>query len=224
MLFVDDKCFFYNSNIVSLYNFSVFLFVISIIFPHSFREMAYTKEYLLWVLLKASHSHRVIEGVKIIRARPGSVVLDVHVKYNQNLLAEEAFEVFKKAMKTPASTTRVQNILQIKQGINQVQLIPIVLGNGEIGAKCGGRYTFFSYLTPFNFRSPLIFDRGWPKIRGAENKRGRKSLAFFGWPKIKGAKIFPKPLFNSKEKRKKNYYRRWSKIKGAELGEGGRKL
>ena len=24
------------------------------------------------------------------------------------------------------------------------------------------------YLTPFNFRPPLIFGRGWPKIRGAE--------------------------------------------------------
>ena len=140
MLFVDDKCFFYNSNIVSLYNFSVFLFVISIIFPHSFREMAYTKEYLLWVLLKASHSHRVIEGVKIIRARPGSVVLDVHVKYNQNLLAEEAFGVFEKAMSTPASTTRVQNILKIKQGTTRVEFLPIVIRDG----KSEGRYIMFS--------------------------------------------------------------------------------
>ena len=43
------------------------------------------------------------------------------------------------------------------------------------------------YLTPFNFRPPLIFGRGWPKIRGAE-----KVKLFFGWPKIKGAEIFPK--------------------------------
>ena len=52
----------------------------------------------------------------------------------------------------------------------------------------------------------------------------RPSCFFFGWPKIKGAEIFPKPLFNSKQKRKKIIYRRWPKIKGAELGEGGRKL
>ena len=61
-----------------------------------------------------------------------------------------------------------------------------------------------SYLTPFNFRTPLIFGRGWPKMKGAE--------------------IFPKPLYNIKQKRKKIIYRRWPKIKGAELGEGGRKL
>ena len=30
-----------------------------------------------------------------------------------------------------------------------------------------------------------------------------KGLAFFGWEKIKGAEIFPKPLYNSKHKRKK---------------------
>ena len=65
---------------------------------------------------------------------------------------------------------------------------------------------------------PLIFDCGV-----AENKRGRKSLAFFGWPKIK-AKIFPKHLYNRKQKRKKFIHRRWPKIQGAELGEGGRKL
>ena len=64
----------------------------------------------------------------------------------------------------------------------------------------------FNYLTPFNFRPPLIFGRRWPKIRGAE-----KVLLFFGWPKIKGVEIFPKPLYNSKQKRKKK------------ILEGGRK-
>ena len=48
------------------------------------------------------------------------------------------------------------------------------------------------YRTPFNFRPPLIFGRGWPKIRGAE-----KVEPFFGWPKTKGAEIFPKHLYNS---------------------------
>ena len=32
----------------------------------------------------------------------------------------------------------------------------------------GKRLNKKSYLTPFNFRPPLIFGRGWPKIRGAE--------------------------------------------------------
>ena len=46
----------------------------------------------------------------------------------------------------------------------------------------------------------------------------------WGGPKIKGAEIFPKPLYNIKQKWKNVIYRRWPKIKGAKLGEGGRKL
>ena len=52
----------------------------------------------------------------------------------------------------------------------------------------------YTYLTPFNFRPPLIFGN---------------------FRKIKGADIFPKVLYNIKTK---------TKIKGAELAEGGRKL
>ena len=33
------------------------------------------------------------KGIKIIRARPGSVILDVLVKHTENVLPEEAFEV-----------------------------------------------------------------------------------------------------------------------------------
>ena len=107
----------------------------------AFKEMAYTKEYQLWVLMKASNNHRVIEGIKIIRARPGSVVLDVLVKYTDSVLPEEAFEVFEKAMSTPASTTRVQDILNIKQGTTKVEFVPIVLGNGK---SSEGQYFIFS--------------------------------------------------------------------------------
>ena len=37
------------------------------------------------------------------------------------------------------------------------------------------------YLTPFNFRPPLIFGRGWPKIRGS-----KKSSFFLGGQKLMG--------------------------------------
>ena len=107
--------------------------------------MAFTKEYQLWVLVKASNNHRVIEGIKIIRARPGSVILDVLVKHTENVLPEEAFEVFTKAMSTPASTTRVQNILKIKQGTTQVEFVPVVLGK----ANSGGGYFFDRLLSRF---------------------------------------------------------------------------
>ena len=33
-----------------------------------------------------------------------------------------------------------------------------------------------TYLTPFNFRPPLIFGRGWPKIKGAELGEGGRKL------------------------------------------------
>ena len=52
---------------------------------------------------------------------------------------------------------------------------------------CPHEWTY-DYLTPFKIRPPLIFGRGWPKIRGAEK------VHHFGWPKIKGAEIFSKPL------------------------------
>ena len=72
----------------------------------------------------------------------------------------------------------------------------------------------FTYLTPFNFRPPLIFGRGWPKIRGAE-----KVKLFFGWPKIKGAEIFLNPFITLKQKRIVIY----RKFKGPKI-KGGRKL
>ena len=61
-----------------------------------------------------------------------------------------------------------------------------------------------TYLTPFNFRPPLIFGRG-----------GRK---------LEGPKFFKNPFITLNKNEKNVIYRRWPKIKGAELGEGGRKL
>ena len=53
------------------------------------------------------------------------------------------------------------------------------------------------YLTPFNFRPPLIFGRGWPKIRGAE-----KVSIFLGGRKLKGPKFFQNPSKRLKQRRK----------------------
>ena len=53
---------------------------------------------------------------------------------------------------------------------------------------------------PFNFRPGV-----------AENKRGQERLAFFWVAENKAAEIFLKPLYNSKQKRKKIIF------------EGGRK-
>ena len=49
--------------------------------------------------------------------------------------------------------------------------------------------TFYTkYLIPFNFGPPLIFDRGWTKIKGVQK------VHHFGWTKIKGSEFFSKPL------------------------------
>ena len=56
------------------------------------------------------------------------------------------------------------------------------------------------YLTPFNFRPPLIFGRGGRKLEGS-----KKSSSFLGGRKLKGAEIFPKPIYNIKTKTKKFY-------------------
>ena len=47
------------------------------------------------------------------------------------------------------------------------------------------------YLIPINFRLPLIFGRGWPKIRGDQK------VQVFGWPKIKGDEVNSKPFENA---------------------------
>ena len=48
-----------------------------------------------------------------------------------------------------------------------------------------------NYLIPINFRLPLIFGRGWPKIRGDQK------VQVFGWPKIKGDEVNSKPFENA---------------------------
>ena len=57
----------------------------------------------------------------------------------------------------------------------------------------GGRYRlwFCKYLIPINFRLPLIFGRGWPKIRGDQK------VQVFGWPKIKGDETNSKSFENA---------------------------
>lgn len=96
----------------------------------AFKDMAMTKEYQLWVLVKAAHQNRIIRGVKIIRAYPGSVVLDVQVKYTDSITPKEAFETFQNVLRVPASTSRVQNILKIDHE-RTIEYIPVVVGGSN---------------------------------------------------------------------------------------------
>ena len=56
-----------------------------------------------------------------------------------------------------------------------------------------------TYLIPINFRLPLIFVRGWPKIKGTEK------VQLFGWPKIKGTEINSKPFENASSRLDSNF-------------------
>lgn len=91
----------------------------------AFKDMAKEKEYLLWVLIKATGQDKTIRGVQVIGAQPGSVILDVAVKYADTVTPEQAFTTFKQLLKAPASTTRVQNVLQITQE-KTIEYVPFV--------------------------------------------------------------------------------------------------
>ena len=52
-------------------------------------------------------------GIQVVEARPGGLVLDVIVKHSESVTAHQAFNTFKQILKAPASTSRVQNLLQV---------------------------------------------------------------------------------------------------------------
>jgi len=79
----------------------------------AFKDMAKEKEYLLWVLVKATGQDKTIRGIQVIGAQPGSVILEVLIKYADNVTPKQAFDTFKQVIEAPAQTIRVQNILQI---------------------------------------------------------------------------------------------------------------
>ena len=64
----------------------------------------------------------------------------------------------------------------------------------------GGSRALETYLTPFNFRPPLIFGRGGRKLEGP-----KKSSLFLGGRKLKGPKFFQNPSITLKQKRKKSF-------------------
>jgi len=91
----------------------------------AFKDMAREKEYLFWVLIKATGQDEAIRGVQVVRAHPGSLVLDVAVTHADTVTPKQAFEIFtEEVLKASPSTTRVQNILKITD--EKVQYVPVV--------------------------------------------------------------------------------------------------
>jgi len=92
----------------------------------AFKEMAREKEYLLWVLVKATGQDKAIRGIQVVGARPGGLKLDVVVKHSDIVTPEQAFGIFKdEVIGAPSRVTRVQSVLQIVEK-KLIEYIPIV--------------------------------------------------------------------------------------------------
>lgn len=91
----------------------------------AYKRMAAEREYQMWVILQVTGRQQHVHGVKIIRARQGSVILDVVIKYAASLTAEEAFKQFEDAIHTKPSVTRVMNLLNILEE-KTIEYVPIM--------------------------------------------------------------------------------------------------
>ena len=81
----------------------------------AFYKFAVKNEYLLFRLLTANNADEEIEGVKIIGARKGSVVLDVKIIYADTTTPKDAFNSFVKSITTKTlRTTIVHRMLNIR--------------------------------------------------------------------------------------------------------------
>jgi hypothetical protein len=78
-----------------------------------FKRMAAEKEFQLYALLQMNDLHRHIRGVKVVRAREGSVILDVQVVYDQTISSSQAFYTFEKAIQ--GGSQRISNILSLRR-------------------------------------------------------------------------------------------------------------
>ena len=82
-----------------------------------------------------SHSWRLVfersflfshSGIQVTGARPGSVILDIVVKYADSVTPKQAFDTFKQIIETPATATRVQNVLQVTHPFIRFFILPLL--------------------------------------------------------------------------------------------------
>jgi len=79
-----------------------------------FQDFAQTVGYQLYALAQSVPGGEGIEGVKVIAAKKGSVILNVQIKYAQHLDVPKAFNVFETAVRS-THKTRIANLLNIRQ-------------------------------------------------------------------------------------------------------------
>ena len=74
-------------------------------------------------------------GIQVAGVHPGSLVLDVVVRYADILTPEQAFTIFKTILQTPARTTRVQNVLQVSKSPFQPPVLHFFLYKNTLYKK-----------------------------------------------------------------------------------------
>lgn len=79
-----------------------------------FQDFAQTVGYQLYALAQSVPGGEGIEGVKVISAKKGSVILNVQIKYADHLDVPKSFNVFETAVRT-THKTRIANLLNIRQ-------------------------------------------------------------------------------------------------------------
>lgn len=94
----------------------------------AFKDMALEKAYKLFTLVQFRQENNEILGVKVVKARKGSIILDVQIVYKQTISAAQAFEIFKRAIQEPVSAgNRIVKILEIRSEkvIEYVDIVPV---------------------------------------------------------------------------------------------------
>lgn len=100
---------------------------------NDFKRFARTFESHLEALILTSNKQSIIRGLRIVKARKGSVILDVIVTYAESVDAGSAFQVFEDVMyKTTAQMTRIANILNIRQD-KVIEFVPILATTADSG-------------------------------------------------------------------------------------------
>ena len=96
----------------------------------AFYKLAVRKEDLIYRLLMANNADEDIEGVKVIGAREGSVILDVEIIYAETITPKDAFNTFVNSISTKTlRTTIVHRMLNIRSDMTPTLFIQEVTRN-----------------------------------------------------------------------------------------------
>jgi hypothetical protein len=81
-----------------------------------FKELAAEMSYKLFTLIQFQQENHQILGVNVIKARKGSIILDVQIIHNSAISSDQAFGIFKRSIQEPVSAgNRLVKLLEIRR-------------------------------------------------------------------------------------------------------------